>query len=237
MVKGNRTMVNEEDNKHPTTDKDEHGSDGLDQPADKSNGSVIGLVEKFVDGDWRTGGLPSDPKRRLVAVETDTILRRWYETRVVEEIKAKPLPDLDNLNIAIPKSDWEVDLNGDPSPPWERAHIVYVLDLDTAERTTFISATKGAAVAVSRLKDKVAWMRRLRGANVVPLVELTWAPLPTRYGMRKRPEFKVIGWVDLSSGGGSLPPASGPKQLPPIEPKKVEELSIREDLDDDRRFE
>ena len=71
------------------------------------------------------------------------------------------------------------------------------------------------------------WMRRMRGVNVVAQVELGWAPFPTRFGMRKRPDFKVVGLIDLS-GGGSLPPASEPKQLPPVTPKQVEEPSIEE---------
>ena len=219
----------DEDRQVPATYEDQHGSDGYDQP-DQSDRTIVGLIEKFVDGDWSTGGVPSDPKRRLVAVAVDTILQHWKEQRVIETITAKPLPDLDMLNEAVPKTEWEKDMNGDPRPPWQRAHVVYFLNLDTADRTTFVSATTGATIAVSRLKDKVHWMRKMRGANVVPRVDLTWAPFPTRFGMRKRPDFKVTGWISLGDGG--LPPASGPKQLPPIEPKQVEESKAKEDLDD-----
>jgi hypothetical protein len=229
-------MDGERDDRHlPAKIEDEHGSDGFDQPGDQSDHTIIGPIEKFVDGDWTTGGLPSDYKRRLVAVENDVVIRRWRENRVIETIREKPLPDIDLLNQAVPQSEWE-DLNGDPRPPYERAHVVYLLDLDTCERSTFISPTKGAAIAVSRLKDKVFWMRKMRNNNtIVPQVELAWAPFPTKYGLRKRPDFKVVGWIDLS-GGGSLPPPSAPKQLPPAQPKKVEEPSLKEDLNDDLPF-
>jgi hypothetical protein len=227
-------MDNEEDVKQlPAVCGDEQG-DGFDQLDDRSG--RLGPIEKFVDGDWTTGGLPSDPKRRLVAVATDVIIRRWRDMRVIEEIAEKPLPDLDLLNEAIAKSEWELDLNGNPRPPYERAHVLHLLDWDTAERTTFISATTGAAIGVSRLKDKVHWGRKMRGANVLPQIELTWAPMNTRFGMRKRPEFKVVDWTDLSSGGGGLPPVSQPKQLPPVQTKKIEEPSLREDLNDDLPF-
>jgi hypothetical protein len=217
----------------PANVEDEHGGDGFDQPGDQSDHTIIGSIEKFVDGDWTTGGLPGDPKRRLVAVETDVVIRRWRDNRVIEIIREKPLPDLDLLNKAVPRGEWEDDLNGDPRPPYERAHVVYLVDLDTCERSTFISPTKGAAIAVSRLKDKVFWMRKMRGNNnIVPQIELSWAPMPTKYGMRKRPDFKVVGWIDLS-GGSSLPPPSGPKQLPPVQPKQVQEPSLKEELNDD----
>jgi hypothetical protein len=221
----------------PATYRDEHaGSDGFDQPGDQSGNTIIGLMEKFVDGDWTTGGLPSDPKRRLVAVAVDTILQRWQEQRVIETIGEKPLPNVDELNEATDRNTWELDLNNNPRPPWQRAHIVYFLDLDNAERSTFVSATTGAAIAVSRLKDKTHWMRRMRGTNVVAQIELTWAPMQTRFGMRKRPDFKVVGWVDFTAGGSTLPPTSGPKQLPPVEPKQVEEPSTAENLNDSIRF-
>jgi hypothetical protein len=76
-------------------------------------------------------------------------------------------------------------------------------------------------------------------------VELTWAPFPTRYGMKKRPEFKVVGWFDLSAGGGALPPPDPPKQLPPTSgansappaaPKQVKEPSLAEEMNDQIAF-
>jgi hypothetical protein len=189
--------------------------DGFDQSDDRGR-VIIGQIEKFLDGDWTTGGLPIDPKRRIVAVATDVIIQRWKDQRVVELITAKPLPDLDILNDAVPRKEWEVDLNGNPRPPYQRTFLTYFLDLDTADRTTFVSSTAGGGIAVRGLKDKVIWMRRLRGANVVPQVELTFAPMPTRFGMKKRPDFKVVGWADLSSGL-----SAAPAQLPPVGLKQI----------------
>jgi hypothetical protein len=56
--------------------------------------------------------------------------------------------------------------------------------------------------------------------------------MKTRFGPRKRPEFKVVNWIDLGGGGGggALVPPSEPKPLPPA--KKVEEPSLEEELDD-----
>jgi hypothetical protein len=209
--------------------------DGYDEP-DQQGRVIAGLLEKFVDGEWTTGGLPSNPKRRLVAAAVDHILQRWHDGRVVETRSEKPLPDCTLLNEATDRATWELDLNGNPRPPWQHTHVLYLLDLDTAERTTFASGTIGAAIAVSRLKDKVQWMRRMRGVTVVPQIELTSAPMQTRFGPRKRPEFKVVAWVDLSTGGEKLPPAPETKQLPPVTPKQVTEPSLEEELNDDLPF-
>jgi hypothetical protein len=206
--------------------------DGYDEFDQQDDGRVIvGLIEKFVDGEWSTGGVPSDPKRRLAAVAINHILQRWQDKRVIDTKTEKPLPDLDLLNGVVPKTEWELDKNGNPRPPWKHTHVAYLLDVDTAERTTFASDTIGAAIAVSRLQDKTVWMRRMRNQNVVPQIELTWASMPTRFGLRKRPEFKVVAWLDLS-GGGTLPPAPEIKQLPPVAPKQVTEPSTAEDFND-----
>lgn len=228
-------MNDEKDDEHlPVPQHDEHG-DGFDQPDDQSDRTIVGLMEKFKDGDWTTGGLPADPKRRLVAVDTDVIIQRWKDQITIETIAEKPLPDIGLLNASVPRSEWEMDMNNSPRPPYQRAYLVYFLDLDTADRSTFINSTTGARIAVTRLKDKVHWMRRMRGNSVVPQVELTWVPMPTRFGVRKRPEFKVTGWLNLS-GGSSVPPTPAAKQLPSIQPKQVEEPSHAEEMNDEIPF-
>jgi hypothetical protein len=205
-------------------------NDGFDEPDEHADG--FGPIEKFVDGDWSIGGVPSDPKRRLVAVHVETFIRRWKDKRVIKSFTQKPLPDLDGLNATIPENEWELDLNGNPRKPYERAHRLDLLNLDTAEHTCFISATTGAGIAVSRLKDQVCWMRRMRGNNVVPQVELRCTTFPTRYGMRKRPDFYIRGWFDLGSGGPAMAQAPAPRQLPPVAPKPVKEPSTADALDD-----
>jgi hypothetical protein len=227
------TMLND-DNKQLPVPAEQYDSDGFDD-ADESAGS-FGPIEKFLDGDWSIGGVPSDPKRRLVAVHTESFIRRWKDKQVIETIKTKPLPNLDDLNATVPKDEWELDLNGAPRKPYELAHRLDLLNLDTAEHTTFISATKGAGKAVSLLKDQVQWMRRMRGNNVVPQVMLGWAPFKTGFGMRKRPDFKVTGWFDLSASGPAAVQAPTLKQLPPVAPTPVKTPSTAEDLDDQIPF-
>jgi hypothetical protein len=211
-------------------------ADGFDAPDEQvSDRVIIGLLHTFdSSGEWFKGGLPNDPTEQPAAVSMRVILQRWKDKRVIDMRTKHPLPDLKSLNQSVPMNEWELDLNGNPRPPWQRTYILYFLDLDTAERSTFASSTVGAEIAVARLKDKISWMRRMRGANVVPQIEFSWAPMKTRFGPRKRPEFKVIKWIDLGGGDGGpcLVPPSKPKQLPPAAPKEVEEPSLKEELDD-----
>jgi hypothetical protein len=136
---------------------------------------------------------------------------------VVEEITTKPLPDVNALNEAVPKNEWEPGLDGKPKPPWSHQYVVYLLDPASAGFYTFLNSTTGARIAHEQLREKVITMRALRGARVVPVVKLTHRPMKTFVGMKHRPEFEVIGWKQLGGdgGGGTLaappqPQLSGP---------------------------
>ena len=158
--------------------------DGFDVPDDPSEGgTLIGQIEKFAKGDWTTGGAPADLKRRLLAIDTLHCLRRWQNKSVIAEIHERPLPKIDDLNDAIPENEWEMDQNGKPRPPWEHTHAVYLWDLDTGKKSTFLTSTVGGAIAVSDLKEQVRSMRRLRGELIYPQVELGSTPMKTKHGM------------------------------------------------------
>ena len=99
---------------------------------------------------------------------------------------------------------------------------------------TFINGTVGAAIAVDRLKNKVVWMRQLRGSNVVPLVKLDSKPMKTRFGQKMRPEFTILEWRQL--GGGGLKEVNAariehrPDDCAGLQP--VELVSIEEEMND-----
>jgi hypothetical protein len=203
--------------------------------ADDGAIASITAFEKFKDGEWTINGLPADPDRRLAVLGVLHNIRRWQNERIVETLTDKPLPDLEDLNASVPKGEWEMDLNGNPRPPYEHAHDVYLLNLVTGERSTHSSATVGTAIAVDRLKDKVKHMRLIyQNPNIVPQVELGWAPMNTKYGPRKRPDFKIIGWLDFTnnSNNPALPP-SAPKPLPPVKLPQVAERTSEQALNDE----
>jgi hypothetical protein len=204
-------------------------------PVETSDRMIVGDLIKYTsDNGWTENGPPVESNKKLAAVAVNKVLQRWQEERVVETIAQKPLPDPDDMNLAIPQSEWEEGPDGKPRPPWQLAFIVYLLDIGTCEKLTFVSATIGAKIAVSALQDRVAWMRKLRGSDVVPQVELSFRPMSTRFGMRKRPDFKIVGWLDLKAGVGEPPPAL--LQTPPTELNEVTPPTKAEEMNDELPF-
>jgi hypothetical protein len=200
-------------------------------PVETSDRTVVGNLIKYTsDNGWTESGLQVESNKKLAALAVNKVLQRWQEERVIETIAQKPLPDAEEMNAAIPEIEWDKGPDGKPRPPWQLAHIVYLLDIETCEKFTFVSASIGAKIAVCALQDRVAWMRKLRGADVVPQVELSFKPMSTRFGMRKRPDFKIVGWLDLRAGAGASPSAL--HQLPPIELNEVAPPTTAEEMND-----
>ena len=205
---------------------------------------IVGSILRCVDGHWSDrDGIAFSPETKLLALATAMALQHWKGKLPIETILKKPgqpLPDLDELNAKIPKKQWEPGLDKKPRPPWVRQHIVYLLNPADAGLFTFINSTVGASIAVDRLKTKVQWMRQLRGANVVPVVQLDSKPMKTKLGPKQRPEFTVCDWRQL--GGGELKnvnPARVEHQQQQPHPddcaglQPVEPVSIEEEMSDE----
>jgi hypothetical protein len=47
--------------------------------------------------------------------------------------------------------------------PWESQHVVHMLDPLAMDRFWYPTGTTGGRIAVTDLKEKIRWMRRLRG--------------------------------------------------------------------------
>jgi hypothetical protein len=186
---------------------------------------IVGTRLKFVDGVWSENDIKVPAGTKLLTLSTHQILQRYDQERFTT-ITKKPLPDPDELNAKIPQSEWPIDRNGNRVPPWKLTYVVYLLDPRTCEKFTYISATIGARIATETFADRVAWMRRLRGNNVVPLVELTSKQMKTRFGTKQRPEFKIDNWHLLGDGGA--PEQLALPRLTPVEPPSTEE-----ELDDE----
>lgn len=180
--------------------------DGFDN-TDSADRLIQGSIIRCVDGVWssRDG---SDLPSALIGLATTEALQRWQDQKPAETIirtPGQPLPDVDALNAKIPKKKWEAGLDGNPRPPWVKQHIVYLLDPRDASLFTYLNSTAGAWIAVRELRDKVAMMRKLRGVNVVPLIELSAKPMKTQFGMKQRPFFKIIDWRDLGGSQTAVP--------------------------------
>jgi hypothetical protein len=169
---------------------------------DTSDRLIHGSLLKCVDGRWTSEGVEVTGSQ-LLALHCVKALQRWEAQKPIETIVEAPdaaLPDVEELNAAIPRETWEDGLDGKPKPPWQLQYVVFLLDISDASLCTFANSTVGAKLAYERLTDRVSWMRSLRGANVLPLVQLDAKPMKTKTGPKQRPEFTIIDWRDLSGG-------------------------------------
>jgi hypothetical protein len=232
----------------------DHTPDGYDEEEPGGRRAIIGSFVKFVEGEWTMGGVPIDPDYRPIVIDLDHGLQHWKDNQLVEERFEKPLDDVDELNSRIPQEEWDLFPNGEQKPPWSPAFKFYLLDDKTGTRATFVTNTIGGGIAFGELKDKVKWMRKMRGPNILPRVQLSTAPMRTRYSPypKKRPDLKVVEYVMFTSGGFTpLPPASAPPagNTPPqvtasrAQPMqttsrlhRVEEPTLRQEMNDDLQF-
>jgi hypothetical protein len=117
------------------------------------------------------------------------------------------------------ESKWRDGPNG-RSDPYVDIWALFCANPDTRAESTFITPTAGGFIAVEVLVKDILKKRR-REPDAYPLVKLEDAPFKTRYGVKKRPHFAIVGWV--FPGGepqpAAVPPAPAPAPVaatPPI---------------------
>jgi hypothetical protein len=190
------------------------GAGGIDDDG-FSSGSSSGRGHDFLRWNAEDGWTDRDgceaPSPMLV-VKVDEILRRWKDN-VPEDVTEKPLPYPDTLNAKIPVSEWEEGVDGKPRPPWAHHVVINLVNPATATKYVYVAATVGAHIAYEQLKENVVTMRMLRGARVMPLVELSSKPMKTKFRMGERPDFRIVAWHLPGGDGGVLAPPTAP-QLP-----------------------
>jgi hypothetical protein len=146
---------------------------------------------------WRDRDGQKAPAQLLV-VGVDAILQRWLEG-LPQVIRTKPLPNPDDLNAAIPVSEWETGLDGQKRPPWMDTAVVYFIDPITGGFYTYVTSTTGGRIAVDHLQESVIGMRMLRGGRVLPLVTPGERPMKTKFGAKSRPHFEIVDWKEAGA--------------------------------------
>jgi hypothetical protein len=170
-------------------------------------------VDGYLD---RDGVPPVEGPYLLWAMEQG--YQRWKDQTVVDEIIDKPLPDLEQLNAAIPKSEWETGLDGQPRPPYSQQRAVYLLNPNDGQFFTLMNSTVGMKMLWESLAERWEVMRHLRGADVIAVVNLATRPFRTaKWGIKYRPDLKILEWRKPRGGGGDrlAGPVAPTPQLPP----------------------
>jgi hypothetical protein len=188
-----------------------------DDGFDASLGRRVGLGGNYLRWNdtrhWfdRDGITPPSP---LLVVAVGEMLRRWKDNQK-EDIVTRPLPNPDDLNAAIPVTEWELGVDGKPRPPWAHTVAVYFANLNTGETYKYEASTVGAHIAHSALTESVVTMRALRGTKCMPLVNLTERPMKMRFGMGLRPHCEIVGWKTPGEDADAVAAQSTPQLASP----------------------
>jgi hypothetical protein len=158
------------------------------------HGSLLVFTDKqyFVgSGGYRTE-MPLG--ERFVVMAAHALWKRWQGKKVVERVG--------EINGHYPKrhelgySDerlWDIGPGDRASDPWQDSREVALIRETDFVEFVFCTATAGGRDAVDSLG------RSIRNARVLspgqqPIIELAWAPMRTRYGMKSKPDLKIVGW-------------------------------------------
>jgi hypothetical protein len=94
----------------------------------------------------------------------------------------------------VPESEYVTDLSGQRVSPWRYLKWLYLVDAATGVISTLEVGSVGGLMSVAELGQQIAGMRQLKGAEALPVIELDVQAFKTKFGLKKRPEFRVVGW-------------------------------------------
>ena len=171
-------------------------ADGFAVGEKPANIMIVGQMIKFDSGIYKvnkTETLPPDIE--LVAIDATTAWVKWREKRPIEHHITQPgqqHPDRDDLPDKN-KAEWEIGLDGQPIDPWKNTRYLRLINPLTGADYTFVTDSIGGCRGISDLKSQI---RNVRYAhpNALPLIKLRTTTMKTRYGLKPRPLFEVIGW-------------------------------------------
>jgi hypothetical protein len=187
-----------------------------DTAQENKNRLLRGTLLRFSDGRWRKG-----KEQQLVPDGTELVAEcvkaawiRWQDGKVAEQIiraAGQRMVDRDELSNTD-EAEWPLGPSGEPQDPWRNTRFVWLVNPVSAEGFTFSTSSWGGRGAVGDLADATA---RMRGARfgAMPVVQLGAAEMPTKYGLKSKPAFKIVGWV-----GGDAPLAPPAKRIAAPEP-------------------
>jgi hypothetical protein len=200
-------------------------ADGFSVAEKRGSNLIVGKMGKFtIDGKYKIDKADILPdKTELVAIDVSTAWVKWQDNKPIEHRITRPgqihpdredLPDQDETT-------WESGLNGEPADPWRDTRYLHLIDPRTGQDYTFVSDTYGGRKAVGELKSQIINVR-FAYPGAVPIVQLGSAMMKTSFGLKPRPEFKVVGWrnkgnapAQLMHGPQSKPPEPGASEIEP----------------------
>jgi hypothetical protein len=240
MMKMELQMQNEDEVKKLPTVTDAPRTDGFEGGDNEDGDRVIqGALIRFTnEATWIIGdGEELSSDLELIAVKVRRVVQKWKDGAPVETIilrSGEKWPDVEMMNEAVPRKEWEEGPDGEPRGPWQAQYIVYLLDPQTMDRFTYATGTVGGGIAVRDLINKVKDKRAYHCMdNIYAVIALTDVYMATRFGGRQRPHLAVKRWITFGDGDKVLPSPDAPKLQGPQE---VTPLSAKEVTKDEIPF-
>jgi hypothetical protein len=160
------------------------------------------------------------PEREFIVLGLTKLVQKWVGGKLAEPPIVVPAgehaPDIDEMNEKAPKEEWGLDFNDNPAGPYKLVLVLKLMSEVGLDRLAFLSQSKGGGVGIGDLTDKIKFMRRQSGPDVVPVVSLRTAPWPIKRlkVVKKRPHFHIVRWIKLGGGGVKLPTPEPSAELP-----------------------
>jgi hypothetical protein len=172
-----------------------------DTAAEASQRTIQGTLLKFVDGGWKVGreGTPLSSGRPFIALATTSAWVKWENNNPATYKLREPgktLPYREDLGDED-EAAWEKGPDGQPRDPWQLTGFLYMTDESSAEPYTFSTSSWGGRGAISDLALAIK-NKRFREPDAQPVVELESAPHKTKFGMKTKPRFTIVGWYSNS---------------------------------------
>ena len=161
----------------------------------RSDDPVRGKAIRFVTDHYVVGreksALPSD--HQYIVIELREGWRRLEAGSKPEWLMrqpGEPKPEQPH----VPESEFVRDLSGQLVNPWRYLKWLYLVDATTGVISTLEVGSVGGLMSVAELGQQIAGMRQLKGAEALPVIELDVQAFKTKFGLKKRPELRVVGW-------------------------------------------
>jgi hypothetical protein len=184
--------------------------EGHDRPP-SNQGSILKFTN---EARWVTReGEEMPPTKELIAIDIAREVVKWTTDKQAPPARTilepgQRLPDIEKLNAETPQSEWIETPDGRMRGPYEVQHVVYLLDPVSTTRYRYPTSTVGGHIAVRDLVERTRRMRKERGENVYPVINLSDVYMPTRGG-RQRPHLAIQRWI-ASEAANALPPTPAP---------------------------
>jgi hypothetical protein len=206
------------------------------------------VTDKFVTREGEVIG----PERRFISLGLVKVVQKFVDKKLVDTIivpSGKKMPDVDEMNEKAPREEWGADLNGQPTGPYVRVLVLKFIEEPALTRYAFVTSSIGGSIAVGDLSDKIKILRRLRGPDITAVVSPRTTLFKTKFSVRKRPDFYVLGPRRLGGDDGGGQPLPRPKgaltldapvtptpEASPMLGTPVESPTLREEMADEVLF-